>query len=552
MPPIHSSLVLCAAIALISCVPEQPYPNPSDGAVELDGGAVGGGTGGNTGGGTASNTGGGTGGNTGGGTGGNTGGGTGGNTGGGTGGNTGGGTGGNIGGGAGGTTGGGSGGTLAGFTLGSPGCAAQTLDANVSVGGYMSDRYNWSDSTCTRRSASLVRNNAADPGGSNGGYLRELTFTINGTTRTARGTGANNWNGWGYVVNHYASSADNSKGRTGTFRTVLAGQHHAIHEFRVQMSPGGPVAATVHWFFATGRTEPVFSITYDVTAPADAVRADTRAPYGDLAFEGTPGPIGGIGWGDQYRFTTTGTGPVTMNTPWNYSAPNLVPFVRMWSSNVDAEMGAVQTQTFAQHVAGGDYGSGAIASCQGKTSASKGSGCSTGAQTMPSDWLWPFQLNQYELSSTTSSHRMAWGSSYGVVGRSSVSAFGKTFSGYPQVKYGVFLVVGAHSTSDTLARMTQVERLTATTVTGATWNPMYAAWDAPISTPFTVDPPGAAITSPIFRLTGFNGTALTEVTVNGVALLPGHGYFATIDAATQSVWVTLNGTLSEPITLRVR
>ena len=43
----------------------------------------------------------------------------------------------------------------------------------------------------------IVRNEAADPGGSRGGYLRELTFTVNGDTRTESGTGANSWNGWG-------------------------------------------------------------------------------------------------------------------------------------------------------------------------------------------------------------------------------------------------------------------------------------------------------------------------------------------------------------------
>lgn len=459
-----------------------------------------------------------------------------------------------TGGGAGGGTstgGGGGSGTTTGFTPGPAGCTVQGLEANVSVGGFMSDRYSWSDATCARRSAALVRNTAADPGGSRGGYLRELTYTVNGATRTARGTGANRWNGWGYVVNHYASSADNSKSKTGTFRTVLAGEHHAIHEFQVQMSPGGPVTATVHWFFATGRTEPVFSITYDVNAPANTVNADTRAPYGDLAFEGTPGPIGGIGWGDTHRFTTTGSGPVTWSSPWDYTQPNTVPYVHMWSQNVDAEMGAVQTQTMAQQVGGGQYSS-TLSACQGHISANKASGCSTGAQSMPADWLWPFQLNQYELSATTSSHRLAWGSNYGAVGRTSNSAFGRTFSGYPQLRYGVFLVVGAHSTDETISQVTQVERLAATTVSGATWNPMYAAWEAPASSTLTINPAGGAIESPVFRLTGFEASSLTEVSVNGTALQAGSGYFATIDPLSRSLWLTLNGTVSAPITLNVR
>ena len=452
--------------------------------------------------------------------------------------------------------GGGGGGAVAGtggFALGPTGCVAQTLDANVSVGGYMSDRYGWSDGHCQRRTAALVRNNAADPGGSNGGFLRELTLTVNGATRTARGTGSNGWNGWGYVVNHYASSADTSRGKTGTFRTVLAGAHHAVHEFKVQMNPGGPVMATIHWFFATGRSEPTYGITFDIAAPANAVSADTRAPYGDLAFEGTPGPIGGIGWGDVYKFSTTGNGPVTQGSAWDYTATNTVPYVRMWSSAVDAEMGAVQTQTFAQHAGGGDYGG--IGACQGKTSSTRGSGCSSAGQTMPTDWMWPFQLNQYELPSVNTSHRLAWGANYGAIGRSSGTTFGKAFSGHPQVKYGVFMVLGAHSSNDTLTRVTQVERLAEATVSGATWNALYATWDAPSiqgGTTLTLDPKGAEIAAPIFRFTHFTATQPTEVKVDGAVLEPGVGYFATVDAVTQTLWLTLNGKVSAPITVQVR
>jgi hypothetical protein len=106
-----------------------------------------------------------------------------------------------------------------------------------------------------------------------------------------------------------------------------------------------------------------------------------------------------------------------------------------------------------------------------------------------------------------------------------------------------------------MARVTQVERLSAATVSGATWNAMYAAWDAPAvsgGTTLALDPRGAAIKAPIFHLSQFNGAQVTEVKVDGVVLQPGVGYFATVDAATQSVWVTLNGTVSAPITLQVR
>jgi hypothetical protein len=470
-------------------------------------------------------------------------------------------------------------GPVTGFTAGPTGCAELTVAANADLGGYKVDRYAWGDGRCEPRSAALVRNDARDPGNTSGGYLRELTWRSAGATRTSRGTGANGWQGWGYVVNHYSNTADVSTGHTGTFRTVFAGAHHALHEFRLRMTPGGPVDATVQWFFATGRSNPIYAITFDATpAGANAVNADTRAPYGDFAFEGTPGEIAGIGWGDSYRFTTTGAGPVRLSSTWDYTQRNVVPYVRMWSSAVDAEMGAVQTQSFEQHVAGGDYGGGILTiDCWGKTSATKGAQCSYAGQTMPKEFLWPFQLNQYELPASTTSHRLAWGSSYGAIGQTSASAFGKTFAGYPKVSYSVFVVIGARTGEATMTQVTEVERvlgaaLSATEGTVATtasagagrtdtvalapagYSPVFGTWEvgcAQSRATVTLDPKGKALSAPVFRFSGFTQSQLGSVTLNGQALTPGVAYFATVDAAQQTVWLTLNGAVTAPVVLHV-
>lgn len=454
-------------------------------------------------------------------------------------------------GGAGGAAGGGAPAAIA-FTAGPSGCAAMSLDPGVNLGGFVSDRYHWSDSACRPRTAALVRNDVADPGGSYGGYLRELTYQLDGTPVTARGTGVNNWNGWGYVVNHYASSADVSKRHSGTYRTVFAGQHHAIHEFKVRMNPGGPVDATVHWFFASGRSAPVYFITYDATPSGpNVVAADSRAPYGDLAFEGTSGPIGGVAWGDKYRFTTT-TGPVSIGTAWDYTQPNVVPYVRMWSQSVDAEMGAVQTQTWATQPSGGDYASGQLRNeCWGKTSATKGSGCSETGWNMPTDYLWPYQLNQYEIDSTTSSHRVAWGTTYGAIGRTSYSAWGMTLSGYPTLAYSVFMTLGPKSQSATMAQVAEVERMVLAQVTGAAYDASFGVWKAAMSgnrATVTMNPAGGAVAKPIFRFTGFTGAAPARVTLDGQET---SAYFASVDAATQTLWVTLNGTVTGPLSIHV-
>ena len=46
----------------------------------------------------------------------------------------------------------------------------------------------------------------------------------------------------------------------------------------------------VQWFFATGRDHPIYAITFDLSGLADgAVSADSRAPYGDVQWDGGGG-----------------------------------------------------------------------------------------------------------------------------------------------------------------------------------------------------------------------------------------------------------------------
>src|SRR3954464_15266396 len=100
---------------------------------------------------------------------------------------------------------------------------------------------------------------------------------------------------------------------------------------------------------------------------------------------------------------------------------------------------------------------------------------------MPQDWLWPFHIYPYELPFTNTSHRLAWGANYGAIGQTSVSAFGRTFSGYPQVAYSVFLVVGAHGGDPTRGVAGTVEKLAAVATTNATWSRTWAVWTSAIS-----------------------------------------------------------------------
>src|SRR5262249_55888755 len=110
------------------------------------------------------------------------------------------------------------------------GCQPMSLQAATSVDGYNSDVFNWYDSDCRPRSAALVRNSGIDPGGSHGGYMRSLSFQVDGRTRRAVGQPGTPWHGWGYVVSHYGLGGgdDTSHDHDGTYRTVLNGTHHSL------------------------------------------------------------------------------------------------------------------------------------------------------------------------------------------------------------------------------------------------------------------------------------------------------------------------------------
>ena len=296
------------------------------------------------------------------------------------------------------------------FTAGATGCAAMQHEGGVSVGGYVSDRFTWSDGACAHRSAALVRNDASDPGGSRGGYLRQLVWNRAGTDITATGTGASGWNGWGYVVNHYGNTSDSSRGRLGTYSTPLNGAHHALHEFKVRVNPGGPVDATVRWFFATGRSNPVVSVSYDATpAGPNAVAADTRAPYGDLAFEARAAPSaewsGATSPLHHHGRPTGDDGGYVGLHPAEHRAVRahvVAEQRRRDGRRADAVLGAAPRgrRLRRRH---------ARRQLLGQDQRHQGRRCSPSNWTMPQDWMWPFQLNQYELPYTNASHRLAWG-----------------------------------------------------------------------------------------------------------------------------------------------
>ena len=447
-------------------------------------------------------------------------------------------------------------------------CAGLGYEEDVTVAASQTDRFAWNDASCLPRTAAMARVAR--------GYLRQYTYQYDGQQRTATGTGVNGHNGWGFPVGHgLGQLGGGGSVGSGTFQPIFVGAHHAIYEYRVE---SGGVLVILHWLFASGRNHPLVAITYDLTATSPGLAGDTRTPYGDIAWDGDENAgstvISGIGWGDRYKFTTT-KAPLTRNSSWDYSEPNLVPYVLEWADASDSEMGAVQSQTYLQQDAGGYW----FYKNWGKTSADQ---IREGDQVgeMPPSWNWPYQMNQYELcfpeaqacvEQPTSSHRLAWGANYGAVGGKDASgmypAYGddKQLSGYPYQSYSVFMVMGKHSSETVMAQVREIEVVQKTSLAATLgtvqselpagiartdlarvepvgYDPRYSTWNVAAEqnrAAFSMTVSEGALMNPVFMISSFSGSATPSISLDGQPLTPDVDYLASLDSASQTLWLTL-------------
>lgn len=436
-----------------------------------------------------------------------------------------------------------------------------TITQGANEHGYQGNVITWPDAAGEPRSALMVTNLQTDPAGRHGGYMRRYTYYANGTIRECVGQRTSH-PGFGMVVNHYGNTAVGSHREQGsTFTLPLQGEHHAIQEYTwTYPIDGHNVDITVHWLFAAGRDHPVYAITYDLSsAPPNAVNADTRAPYGDIEWTGSTGTpnVDGVGWGDRYRFRSLHS-PITLNSGWDYSELNTVPYVIEWQVSHDAEMGLVQTQNYLQHDAGG---AGFFAAW----------GTTNPHGPMPPDWNWPFQLNQYELPATSASKRLAWGSNYGAVGQTAYDVYGNSgkASGYPYQSYSVYVALGTHSGETVQSQVTQVERALASTLSAtvgsprlagpggvgrtdpvtyepAGYNHVYGTWELDAhnnAVDFELTAPNSLV-NPVVVVHKWNAGAPCAIRLDDEDLCPGQDVYVTVDTASKTLWLTLASHLS--------
>lgn len=362
--------------------------------------------------------------------------------------------------------------------------AAQTelvIDHDVEVLGMVSDRFTWLDANGWPRSAVLAHNDNgphAALGNTHGGALRQFTYHLDADTErvvNATTTGNGAYAGFGYVVSHRnggnvgIGTSDSPLGHRfpGTWERVLEGRHHAIFRFQLDyprwaQPPSNAqhfAHVTIDWMFGTGMNDPVWAITWDLTdIPANAIEDDSRAPYGELLFDGsaTSGAhsvIDKVFWGTINHFETT-TSPVTYNSDWEYDIGTGVRYNGL-EANANAMMGIVMTRSNAAADGGGYWGY----VSHGFTSAN-GPACGPNAfpanlpgtadHQMLCNFNWPYQSINYSMDSfgapdtPTNNTRLAWGTNFGFLGQEAYDTYGylNQASGWPYQSYSTFIVLG--------------------------------------------------------------------------------------------------------------
>jgi hypothetical protein len=504
--------------------------------------------------------------------------------------------------------------------------SALTVTSVTSDNGYPALQVQWTDGAGLPRTAILVKQNATTAPYT--GYLRRYTYQVNGQSRVCTGTdnfatGGNlEFSGDGFVQNHTASSVDypnsgdfssgNGAGVPGTTTVTLQGTSHAIITFtmpsyQIQTSA---VPTTVQWFFADGRSHPIFAISQDARATTANLAADSRSPYGDMAYDGdgTGAFVGGCSYGDTYKFVTLAANEVTTNSGWQDTQTNTIPYAMQWANpaTVDAEMGHVATVPISVCDQGEDPQNYPVVD---------GRGASQPNGPMLTDESWAFQIlnDNWPASGPTTTKRLTWGGCYGRVGGWDDSSPGYTDPRYPDststsltqynqhyndplgetesgtrangllMAYSVFIVFGTHTggyTNGTVGQQViQMQNAalatlsasvgkvatngpsgvgnassTNTTYTPAGYDPIYSTWDiAAVTNTVNVTLTPAAsypLVNPVFLINGYTSNQLPAgISVGAGLTTNGVNFYASVDTNGQRLWITVNRTVSNALNL---
>ena len=357
---------------------------------------------------------------------------------------------------------------LAGCLLSVQSATAASVSSVTADNGLPALAVTWTDGAGQPRTAIMVMQNANGPG-----YLRRYTYTVNGTPRVCTGTEQfGEFSGEGFVQNHTANYGDfSSAGNANpdSFTTVLlgptnqmiiGGTNHVIIQYDMpSYELDGPyynrvyqkVPTTIQWLFADGRSHPIFSISQDATQAGGNLGADSRSPYGDMAYDGdnVNAFVGGVSYGDTFKFVTLAANPevVNINSGWDYTEANTIPYAMKWAQSdgsnipVDAEMGHVATLPILLSDQGMDsqvFNSGAVAPASFYQD-NRGLSQAAGPDSMIGDQTWAYQMFAEPTTGIFPSdgtgingnQRLTWGANWGRLGGFDGYAYGS--SGVPDV-----------------------------------------------------------------------------------------------------------------------
>ena len=487
--------------------------------------------------------------------------------------------------------------------FGYPRVSALTLTVVTSDNNLPARSVQWTDSAGQTRTAIMVDQRQAGAG-----YLRRLTYKVNGADRVCTGTGANGHQGDGYVQNHTAAGPDfSSHFVAGTTTIVLAGPHHAIISYDMPNYniSGNTIPTTVQWFFAEGRSHPIFALSQDARATVGNIGADSRSPYGDMGYDGDAGAtVGGASYGDTFKFATLAGIPeqVTKASGWRYNEANTIPYAMQWTdpAQVDAEIGHVATVPISVQ----DQGSDPRKFQPNNPVFDRGSQLPGGPMIDDENWAYQILNDVFDGNNPMSNKRLTWGNNWGILGgfdnygdhslnvrqysqhaTSQNSAYDGTRADGMLLAYSVFLVLGTHSggyvngtVGQTVKQMENAAAATLSAVTGtvktsgpagvgaaanksitytpAGYNSILSSWEvvaAGNAVDATLTPAaGKGLDHPVFVVNGYTSAQLPSTISVGAGLAtPDVDYFATLDTAGQRLWITVNRSASSAINLKV-
>jgi hypothetical protein len=400
--------------------------------------------------------------------------------------------------------------------------------------------------------------------------------------------------GIGNLVHHGACGATVSWDGEQEYaaQAVLEGPHHYIWRstFRLPMCDHPEVSwrVTNEYVFFTGHDGFIQTVAYDSSdLPLDqAMNDDMRGPYNQTTWPGA-GDISGFGFGTQHRFITTGPIPDGyanvgggVAVPWDWTEPNAIPYVWEWADPalggaVDREYGVVQNQRYAeQDFGGGFYGCGS--DCFASLPPLTGT-------ALPAAWAMPSQMSAYD--SNYRSGRITWGATYGTFENGhandtgTIPDMGDRFR--PINAWSWTHLVGPYSEGSVMARVADQLNILNTDLTASTgtvltsgprgpgdfvgptvgsmptidWTPngydfVYRTWNAAVEegtdgafhTSLTMIVPPGGLVRPVLVVHDFPALGEFVELDNELLVLD---YYASYDATTSRLWVTLDRTLHD-------